>query len=428
MRRWEVLRDRFTENITDFTFPPGHVLPSMKELCHQYGTCYRVLSRALQALVESEKLERYRSGFRVCRIRTATTANTIVLFQVFDEPAGIEHFLPNVEECWRSLERECTRLGIHLHVHLLPMMVSGEMVHVSVTRVVQDIEQKCTVAGYVISTICCPPDPFRSLLQAIGSLGKPAAVLEGNHIDLNDVWSSFPHARVFRLGTGMLAGESVGRYLLELGHRDIAYLSPRPAEHVGDRRLDGLRKAYTGNGLTGGVHRYYVSSATGSETDAIHSAHGKTFRYGVMKKASEFIRHYGASEMKQHSVSRSVKLLIRTGLRSVLYHDVFTEALSREGITAWVTYNDSVAFGALEFLEEHGVSVPGRLSLVGFDNTGEALARGLTSYDFNIPAIMHAVVEHILAPTARRRQKHVVVEIPGRVMERDSTGGVGRRA
>jgi DNA-binding LacI/PurR family transcriptional regulator len=97
-----------------------------------------------------------------------------------------------------------------------------------------------------------------------------------------------------------------------------------------------------------------------------------------------------------------------------------------------VGLSDSCARTALDFLRRRGVAVPEEISLVGFDNEAESFATGLSSYDFNMAAAVGAMLEHIMgAPLYRRpaEPQPVVVEIPGRVVARATTGAAraGRR-
>ena len=57
------------------------------------------------------------------------------------------------------------------------------------------------------------------------------------------------------------------------------------------------------------------------------------------------------------------------------------EPLLQAGVSAVFCYNDSIAIGALLAAREHGIAVPGQLSLVGFDNneTGQYVTPPLTT-------------------------------------------------
>ena len=102
---------------------------------------------------------------------------------------------------------------------------------------------------------------------------------------------------------------------------------------------------------------------------------------------------------------------------------VFGRALADPRITAWVGLGDPVASMAHSFLHRQGIAVPGHISIAGFDDSIEAIGLGLTSYNFNMPGLVDAMVDFIYdsARTPPRGEpRHV--EIPGRVMHRFTCG------
>jgi DNA-binding LacI/PurR family transcriptional regulator len=66
--------------------------------------------------------------------------------------------------------------------------------------------------------------------------------------------------------------------------------------------------------------------------------------------------------------------------------------------------------------------VPGRISVTSFDNTVDSFGQGLTSYDFNVPAIVQAMFDHILEPRRSVPRAEPILEIPGVIMARQSSG------
>jgi DNA-binding LacI/PurR family transcriptional regulator len=63
--------------------------------------------------------------------------------------------------------------------------------------------------------------------------------------------------------------------------------------------------------------------------------------------------------------------------------------------TAVIARNDYCAVGALRAAHEHGISIPGDLSLISFDNTflAEIVSPRLTSIDYNYAQFGEALVE-----------------------------------
>lgn len=118
-------------------------------------------------------------------------------------------------------------------------------------------------------------------------------------------------------------GEMAGRYLLGLGHRDIAFIGAVDSRTT-DLRYEGLRGAL---------------AAAGVEHDP-----ARLVRVGGYREAD---------------AAQAVQELLTGGAP----------------FTAVVAFNDIMALGALNALEEQGLTVPGRVSLIGFDDTVSAYAR-----------------------------------------------------
>ncbi len=67
--------------------------------------------------------------------------------------------------------------------------------------------------------------------------------------------------------------------------------------------------------------------------------------------------------------------------------------------------------------------MPRGLSVAGFDNLVEAQRDELTTYDFNNPALAHAMLWFILNPPRTRAEKaQVRMEMPGMLVPRATTG------
>ena len=123
------------------------------------------------------------------------------------------------------------------------------------------------------------------------------------------------------------AGMLVGRHMLGLGHRHIAFISTtlNNANAIRIRRLDGVRAVYAQEENTS-VQVFARDITPLEELNDIGIEH-------------------------------------RTG------YELTMECLKRSsGISGIVAVNDFVAYGVLDALEEKGLKVPGDYSVCGFDN------------------------------------------------------------
>jgi DNA-binding LacI/PurR family transcriptional regulator len=84
--------------------------------------------------------------------------------------------------------------------------------------------------------------------------------------------------------------------------------------------------------------------------------------------------------------------------------------------------NHTIALAAYTFLMEKKVSVPGDISVIGFDNTKESFYYDLTSYSFNVSASVQALFRCIMVNDRRSQKKRVQkIQIPGTIIVRNST-------
>ncbi|MBD3319864.1 MAG: hypothetical protein GF350_02085 [Chitinivibrionales bacterium] len=98
---------------------------------------------------------------------------------------------------------------------------------------------------------------------------------------------------------------------------------------------------------------------------------------------------------------------------------LFKDASAGKKSTVWVAANDDIALWALEFLHRKKISCPGRISVVGFDDTHAAMNRGLTSFNFNMRAFAHLMLSFVLNKrSVRQPPKNRAVELDGMVIER----------
>ena len=85
-------------------------------------------------------------------------------------------------------------------------------------------------------------------------------------------------------------------------------------------------------------------------------------------------------------------------------------------------HNDEIAIGAMRAAGEAGYSIPGRLSLAGFDNieTGRYLHPALTTVDQLRETIAELLAEELLA-SMNDSARHRLVTVPCRLIIREST-------
>ena len=88
-----------------------------------------------------------------------------------------------------------------------------------------------------------------------------------------------------------------------------------------------------------------------------------------------------------------------------------------------MTISEAAAFGALFALRQAGLSVPGDVRLVGYDNTLYSLMTSppLSSIERNPQKIAHASCELLLDQIHGKPLPHLSVTVPVQLVERESS-------
>lgn len=150
-------------------------------------------------------------------------------------------------------------------------------------------------------------------------------------------------------------GRALGEHLLGLGHRRIAVVAGTSALTTVADRLTGVGAAL---------------SAYGMSLDDLPVVHTDFIREGGREAAERILRDHPET-------------------------------------TAIIALNDAMAMGVLSALREHGIPVPGRMSVVGFDDVSVAadLAPALTTIRLPMTGMGRMALDLALKPRAARPRR-----------------------
>jgi len=95
---------------------------------------------------------------------------------------------------------------------------------------------------------------------------------------------------------------------------------------------------------------------------------------------------------------------------------------SEEYPTAICAGNDSIAFGIYKALEEYGLSIPEKISIIGIDGhgRGELISPSLTTFAFKYKDMFHSLVKRTIAAIEQEPKNPAIEFIPGTLIERES--------
>ncbi|WP_020013494.1 LacI family DNA-binding transcriptional regulator [Promicromonospora sukumoe] len=226
-------------------------------------------------------------------------------------------------------------------------------------------QKESGVAGIVGITLAAP----NAVLQAAKEVRMPFVMIDP--VDVDD-------PRTVSVGSSNWAGgRTATEHLLDLGHRRIGWIGGPAASAAARERLHGYRAALDSAGI----------------------------------------------DLEQELV-RSDSFSIDTGL----VHGRALLALP-EPPTAIVTGDDEIAVGTLAAARELGVPVPGRLSVVGFDDTPQAgwTSPPLTSVHQPLAGMGRMAVETLLAMADGVQPASRHVQLATSLTVRDTTAPPARR-
>jgi DNA-binding LacI/PurR family transcriptional regulator/DNA-binding transcriptional regulator YhcF (GntR family) len=423
-RKWQALRDIIRKDMLTGQFDPHRPLPQLKQLQQRYNVSFITLKHALDALVNEGTLESWKSSYRAANATITgpgLSSGRIIFISYGAIHERLAYVDPRIPDLLRAIEYECSMAGLKLDMigysdtRAKPQffVASGERV---------DLEEQKRVLGYLLF-ISDIPDPEK-LIRYLSSFNKPISILSSNRAFSASAIKYSSSVRLFIVGDTVSCGFDVGRYLIQLGHRCVAFISPYHGNDWSCNRLDGLRTAFQQAGIEDGVVAHVKNEWKNYNVDYLND---------VLRalKTSE-IRFETGHVPQMHSpkaeqIDREDQSQVH--LREIINYMVplFEAALENPGVTAWVCSMDYIALFALRYLADRGITVPQRLSVIGFDNIQLSLENGLSTYHFDLGTLAHNMLIHLIQPVWRPFLNiKRVTEINGRIIERETTAAVSK--
>jgi DNA-binding LacI/PurR family transcriptional regulator/DNA-binding transcriptional regulator YhcF (GntR family) len=424
-KRWERLCVQLERDILRGAYSPDQVLPTYKDLSRRYGACYRTTRCALVELCSRGSLVPSGATYRLAPPPGGHTGDTVVLVAA-GEPAGdLRLVSPWTEEQLRVLEEDCLRRNVKLEVCSCGSDASSWETPGGRGHTLRQMAQAAHVRGLLIWTTRLNPDFVNQLVNAVKLSGKPQALLV---IDTDPLPTAARVGsrliRTYTAADSLAAGRKVGRFLLSLGHRRIAFISPVHGVAWSQRRREGLHDACRGVGDDGAVVDCVLPQFASRTEFIVEQPAGRREIDAILARAAERLR---GRDNVAHDALRQLRasvlpLMKRCMLRERLL-PIFEQALASRA-TAWVGANDEAALEALHFLSRRRHHVPDDLSVVGFDDSLEGFSRGLTSYSFNVAAASRAMLDFAqgMQPVSSAGRAGAVCVLDGAVMVRKTSG------
>lgn len=433
--RWKKLRTDIANDLFSRALDISQPLPSMQELRHRYGVNFPILKKALSSLENDGLLTSYKKTYKPNLFSSLKyKATLLVLCNIF--PDNLNRKGINLNEQGFDLSHRVWILMQKLEQLSSTQNFSIELwgyffENNSTTYLKPDhsichsIENIKNYYGVCLIKTAPHTNDFSNMLSLLAKNGLPISIFD---VTGELEWTVPPvkrgSIRVFSVGATDLAGKKIGRYLLELGHREVAFISAWDKDGWTKNRYTGLCNAFA---MVSGsqIHlyadkRYPEGAITLDDKILEEKIYSMPSLQNMLLSNSPF--SHEQVETIVYEVSPTFIATMYRQRLEIFLQPIFEEALLNPEITAWVCADDLMAISALRFLSKKGVEVPEKISVVGFEDILEAISANLTTYNFDIRGVAQTMVAFISNPSLFPVKEGLFLEKNGFVVPRQSSG------
>jgi DNA-binding transcriptional regulator YhcF (GntR family) len=457
-QKWEQICSELENQIIFGELSTTRFIPSAGELAARYGVHRHTMKKALHKLHRTGLVRPYRKQFEVLGTRHGTSATSITLV-VNADAKSIPRIYGTLREFVQALESLSTRNNLRLSVLGYNIL--------NPTKFLKTVHKQKNNLGHIVwigeSYDSQDREAFTEFAVSAAK-NVPVAVID----ERGDFFASNPGIcssmlRIFTLAAHK-AGEDLGRALLSLGHTKVGFCSICSSAWWSAARFKGLCAAYGKAGFPDGVVAFTSNNKFGpysailafagislQQRRAMLNINPTTNEFTKKESLQRYSELLGREEapLVAPDASASIKSLLSIMLRELKEHpsadylprlDYFIyEYMVNEGtgylcrplldslldcheITAVVGANDAIALQVLRYFQKKGTTVPGKISVCSFDNSGEAFDKGLTSYSFDMPKVAKMASSFLIEPERFSRAiRENPLEVQGSVILRKST-------
>jgi DNA-binding LacI/PurR family transcriptional regulator/DNA-binding transcriptional regulator YhcF (GntR family) len=441
-----------TEAVLAGDFLPGTMLPPLSKLQIRFNACYRTMHKALMTLVSRGILAHTGTRYTVPLLHAPGSTLEVVLIN--EEQITNERKLSMIPVS----EQQAQKIGISIVRHEYSLLKPFNTVEL------RRISSRDTVAGFIVDfwgmNTADRGKYLQSLLTILYTTHKPIAIIDQvGDLELAEPLHSSGRVRVFTIAA-RVAGEEVGRNLLNLGHRRAAFLTSMGGEIWSQRRFAGLRQIFEAagrpeNSVTfhdagtlpeasalvcaaarlspGEIECLFLRLQAGEEFKQLLERVEQTSKKLQMSAQEiEWMRRHvkpaidlckaGGEPALAESVRARIFTVLGDRIHRKFLQPFFRKLLEDPSITAWVAVTDGIGRAALHFLHENRIDVPGRISVVAFDNEVGSRLENLSSYEFDMPGLLHQTMSFAAGRAGTAIKVQRVVEWPGILFQRQSSG------
>jgi DNA-binding GntR family transcriptional regulator/DNA-binding LacI/PurR family transcriptional regulator len=417
-KKWERLRENLEQDLLNGAYPPGEPLPSLKEMRYRYGASYPTLVKVLGALCKHGLIEETNRGYRAASLIASPRSGKIILL---GNRTDVDHRLKldvGADDFLRTLQFECSRTGLKLE-----SIVYGEEGGVThywpeYSTAAIDFKQQEDIFGYIMVILHGEVDRAEPVLRDLAHFQRPVAILTSDRSFTLPSYLRRPRQfQIFHIGAAEKHATTVARFMLQLGHHRIAFISPFHGALWSRERLAGMQSTYETAGFADGVQAFTLDSFI-NRMSFRNDAYEHWYSSEIKDACKTINKRIGIVSMRiasqeAHGADDFVKFAMVYKEIQKQLGKLFARAYKDSSITAWIAANDLVASYAVDYIVENKIACPQKLSLISFDDSVASQRNGITSYNFNIPNTARSMLSFVL------KTGYFAVKRSGRPIELD---------
>jgi len=406
------------------TFGQQAILPPIKDLQRRYMVGYRTIRSVIDDLLQHAIIEPAGRSYRLCK-PTVSAAGASLLFICLGETSRPFFHLPGSAEWHYESYKQIDEYSRMRNVRLMCFTFDHHNAKVcdflgNPAVIDRNVIARHNVLGIVFSLNSMLDTPaFRQFIHHLQSLNLPISyVNQDENISLQSLTTAT--ARVFSSGSSYQAGKTMATFLLHRGYSKAVYVTVYHNQPWSVSRLRGVSSAFEQFAHNTTLHAVTLGIENIEQKNLDLDAMAFERISPLLEPSQEHSGLYQTALQKLYAhFEKEIHTLTRVSLHESLLQQACTRALEYDA-EVWICANDLVAAFAQQFLQRAGKSISPEISLVGFDNCLNAFADELTSYDFNIQAMVRSAIDYCINPNHVLKSAPANGVIAGEIVPRAS--------
>lgn len=411
---------QFKKDILDGKFQTHLPLPPVNQLTAHYNVSYPTIRKILTTLLEQGVIKRngVRYYFYTNHLKQ-TRKIAIVAFGQSRETIKIE--TERERTFYRLLSSTAANNNVTLEIICYNDYLNKACFYTPDNKSLDHYIKSSGICGIILSSYHMNNSSECLAKLLTYNIPISAWIEDSGILDTVDRFGShYKKLTFFDSSYTVIPGYDVGRYLLEKGHRSIAFISPFHGSPWSQNRLKGLKKAvaqYPNAIVYPFTNSEYINDYYFLQPILEKADFDRRFTPDTMNRdVQEFLLSRVASIRYEHDT------LLRDSAIFLSIKDAVDHVTSNESITAIVCVNDLVAGLITDYWNYYQVPSENRPALIGFDNSFKSLQKQFSSYEFNTLGEIQNMISHVLYPeNALFSTVKPVIRLSGKVIERASS-------